>query len=386
VVKKLVRIIGFIVTIAALVVAAYRVLWFLTDAPSAGGIVPGSVRELFSPGDLLIGAYLDLNAAELGRAAGDDDSPVSFVVEPGEAGGEIAIKLEQAGLVSNAELFRRYVQYHGLDAGMEAGEFTLRQTMTIPQISQALQSGQRPEVTVTVREGLRLEQVAATVEDQAGIVQEEFLALASTGWRDEDLGFVFLASIPSGATLEGFLFPDTYRLPEAASALDLLIRMLETFDTRVDRGVTASAANLGLDLYELVTLASIVEREAVLSDERPVIAGVYHNRLEAGWLLNADPTVQYAIAGLNGGEDWWPVLTLNDLDVNSPYNSYRNVGLPPGPICSPGLASIQAVAYRAETDYFFFLADCTANDGSHFFSATQAEHNAYYQRCGGGGQ
>jgi UPF0755 protein len=141
-----------------------------------------------------------------------------------------------------------------------------------------------------------------------------------------------------------------------------------------------AASQRGLDLYQLVTLASIVEREAVVSEERPVIAGVYLNRLEAGWTLDADPTVQY---GMGEEGNWWPDLWTNDLAFPSPYNTYQNQGLPPGPICSPGLASIRAAAQPADTDYFFFLVDCTKDDGSHLFSETEAEHYANYERCGG---
>jgi UPF0755 protein len=335
---------------------------------------------LSSPNDLMIGLYLDARAAELEQQAGSDDTPIAFVVDPGETAVEIADRLRTAGLVSDAELFRRYVQYHGLDAGIEVGEFTLRQTMTIPEIAQTLQKGQRPEQVVTVQEGLRLEQVAAVVAEQTGISAAEFLALATGGWRDAGLAFDFLADLPPGATLEGFLFPDTYRLPEDATAGDLLGRMLKTFEERVSPEMRAAAANRGLTVHQLVTLASIVEREAVLDDERPLIAGVYANRLESGWFLGACPTVQYS---LGAPAEWWPQLTLENTEMDSPYNTYRNLGLPPGPICSAGLASLQAAAFPADTDYFFFLADCTKKDGSHMFAVTEGEHLANYGICGG---
>jgi UPF0755 protein len=236
---------------------------------------------------------------------------------------------------------------------------------------------------VTVQEGLRLEQVAAVVAAQTNISEDEFLAWVTTEWRNSALAFDFLADLPPNATLEGFLFPETYRLPEDASSLDLLSRMLETFDARVTPEMRTAAANRGLNVYELITLAAVVEREAVLDEERPLIAGVYHNRLEAGWFLNACPTVQYAIGFGDDTREWWPVLTLDDLELDSPYNTYRNLGLPPGPICSPGLTSIQASAYPADTDFFFFLADCIKDDGSHLFAVTEAEHLSNYQMCGG---
>ncbi|MGD2165017.1 MAG: endolytic transglycosylase MltG, partial [Anaerolineae bacterium] len=179
-----------------------------------------------------------------------------------------------------------------------------------------------------------------------------------------------------------FLYPDTYRLPEEATADDLLERMLSTFDERVTPALENAAAQQGLSLYELVTLASIVEREAVLAEERAVIAGVYQNRLQAGWTLDACPTVQYAIGSPS---EWWPPFRLEATDTPSPYNTYQNNGLPPGPICSPGLASVKAAAEPADTDYFFFLADCTKDDGSHLFAETEGEHYANYEHCGGQG-
>jgi len=365
----------------AIVGAMGSVVWFASH-PASGGVggISISLCGLSAPDELLIGAYLDARAAELEQSAGDDDTPVTFVVELGETASGIAARLKEEGLISDDELFRRYVQYHELDSGIEAGEFTLRQTMTIPEIAQALQQGQRPEQGVTIQEGLRLEQVAAAVAAQTSIPQDEFLVLATTGWHDAGLAFGFLADLPPEATLEGFLFPETYSLTEDAIAVDLLNRMLETFETRVSPEMRNEAANHGLSVYELVTLASVVEREAVLDEERPVIAGVYHNRLETGWFLGACPTVQYA---LGTPDNWWPQFTLEATGVDSPYNTYRSLGLPPGPICSPGLASIQATAFPADTEYYFFLADCTKDNGSHLFAVTEEEHLSNYGACGG---
>jgi UPF0755 protein len=379
--KNIGRVIAFMVAVIALVSAFLAVNTFLNSTKPGGQGASFGLCGLSAPEGLLIGAYLEARAGDLEQPAGSDDTAVSFVIEPGETAADIALRLEKQGLVSDAELFRRYVQYHSLDAGIEAGEFALRQTMTIPQIARALQEGERPEQTVTIQEGLRLEQIGAVVAEQTTLVEDDFVALVTDGWREMGLSFGFLSALPPDATLEGFLLPETYRLPEEATAIDLLNRMLQTFDARVTPEMQAAAANRGLSVYELVTVASIVEREAVLNDERALIAGVYHNRLESGWFLGADPTVQYPL-GTPG--DWWPQLTIEMTQIESPYNTYRNLGLPPGPICSPGLASIQASAYPAETDYYFFLADCTKNDGSHLFAVTPEQHNNNYVMCGGG--
>jgi UPF0755 protein len=329
-----------------------------------------------------IAVYLQTKGTELAQPAGSSDDPVAFVVEPGESVAAIADRLQREGLISDAELFRRYAQFHELDSGIEAGHFTLRRTMTIPDVAEALQHAARPEQSVTVREGIRLEEIAQTVAAQTTIAEQDFLAVAGSGWRSLDLAaqFPFLAALPEGASLEGFLFPETYRLPQEASAIDLIARMLRTFDERVTSDMRQSAQERGMTVFDMVTLAAVVEREAVVPAERPLIAGVYLNRLDAGWVLAADPTIQYS---LGTAANWWPDLLLEDLERDLPYNTYRIAGLPPGPICSPGLDSIAAVAFPTETSYYFFLADCTAGDGSHLFSETYEQHVEKYAQCGG---
>ncbi len=376
--------------LAALIAVTVAVV-MVRRSVSSSSLSACSLGPVGSPEDVALETYIQIHADELEQPAGADDTPVLFVIEPGETAAEVAQRLEEAGLVSDGELFRRYLQYRGWDAGIEAGTFTLRQTMTIPEIALALQTSQRVEQTITIREGLRLEEVAAAVAAQTDITEAEFLALTTAGWRDTDLAFYdILSSLPPTSTLEGFLFPDTYRLPEEATAYDLVARMLATFDERVTREMRLEAANRGFTLHEVVTLASIVEREAVLDEERPIIASVYLNRLEGGWPLGADPTVQYGLGYDEETGQWWRTLYFDTLGINSlaeidnPYNTYRYAGLPPGPICSPGLASIQAVIYPADTNYFYFMANCHTSDGSHLFAATEEEHNANYTSCGGG--
>jgi UPF0755 protein len=384
-VKTIGRIVVFCLTMAVLAVAGFSAYRFVRRAVS-GGEAPIALGDVPGADDVFIGRYLEANAAKLEQPAGTDDTPVTFTISPGETVAQIAARLQEQGLVIDVELFRRYVQYHGMDTTIEAGEFTLRKTMTIPEVAEALQRGLVAEQVVTIQEGLRLEQVAAVVAAQTTIPEDEFLTLVTTGWRDAGLAYDFLAEIPPGATLEGFLFPETYRLHEEATALDLLNRMLQTFDARVTPEMRAAGDRHEMTFYELIAMASIVEREAVLDEERPFIASVYFNRWNSGWLLNADPTVQYGIASQPGWTgEWWPQLTPEDYQsVVSPYNTYLNLGLPPSPICSPGLASIEAAAYPADTDYFYFLVDCTKNDGSHLFAVNEEQHLANYAMCGGG--
>jgi UPF0755 protein len=193
----------------------------------------------------------------------------------------------------------------------------------------------------------------------------------------------FLRSRPAGASLEGYLFPDTYQVSPDVTAADLIQRMLRTFDQRVASQMRQQAAARGLTVHQWVTLASIVEREAVIASERPVIASVYLNRLELGMKLDADPTVQYALGYQAQTRSWWKrPLLLEDLEVKSPYNTYKNPGLPPGPIANPGLASLRAVVEAPDTDYYYFVANKQAGDGSHVFARTIEEHQRNIARYG----
>jgi len=200
--------------------------------------------------------------------------------------------------------------------------------------------------------------------------QEEFILLV----RDDAFHYDFLRDRPADAprTLEGFLFPDTYQFPVNITTTSVIDVMLQNFDRRVTIEMRQQALDNGLDLFQALTLASIVEREAVVPEERPIIASVYLNRLRLGMYLEADPTVQYAKGYDSESGRWWPSLSLEELrEVESPFNTFTHPGLPPGPICSPGLASIEAVLNPAQTDYLFFHA---TGDGSHAFAETFEEH------------
>ncbi|HOU11791.1 MAG TPA: endolytic transglycosylase MltG [Anaerolineae bacterium] len=335
---------------------------------------------------LYLSFYIESKSEELAQPAGTDNTPVRFTVEPGESVAQVAGDLKAQGLITDNELFRRYVQYKGLDAGIQAGTYTLHKAMTIPEIARALQKAEAQEQQVTIPEGKRLEEVAEFVASQTTIPADMFLQMAQTGWQGSDLPqtYGFLAHVPITGTLEGLLFPDTYRLPLDATAYDLIDRMLANFARQVTPEIQQQFTDHGLSFYEGIALASIVEREAVIDDERPVIAGVFYNRLRDGWPLSSCPTVQYALGYRPDEQSWWKrQLFFGDLEVDSPYNTYRHQGLPPAPIANPGLRSIQAAANPAETEYYFFMVDCVKNDGSHFFARTEAEHLVNFEACGG---
>jgi UPF0755 protein len=328
-----------------------------------------------SPDDLYFSTLLRLRYRELIAPAGEDDTPVNFAVEPGETASGIASRLEEQGFISDAGLFKAYVRFHKLDANLEAGEHVLRRTMTMEEVASSLLYAQLREIQLTILPGWRIEQIAEMLAEQTTINPEEFLLIARTGVFD----YAFLADRPPGASLEGYLVADTYRLPADADATALIERLLQEFDQRVTPEMRRDAQAQGLTLHELVTLASIVEREALLDSERPIVASAYLNRLagvlpEADGYLRADPTFQYVRGYDPVTGRWWGGFQVEDVtSIDSPYNTFLHEGLPPGPICSPSLASLRAVIYPAETDYLYFYAK---GDGSHAFAATYEEHLA----------
>ncbi len=321
-------------------------------------------------------AFVNAIIAQLEAPPSGDASEVTFVVHPGETAAEIGNRLEKERLVRSALLFRLLARSRGLDEGIEAGEHRLRRNMTMGEILATLQSA-ATQNRLTMLEGWRAAELAEEVEFRGIATQEEFLALVQAN----DWPQPFLRDRPPGVGLEGYLFPDTYAISQGMTARDLIEKMLANFAERVLPAWERRSPDLDLNLHEALTLASIVEREARVPAERPLIAGVFLNRLRQGMLLQADPTVQYALAPSprRPADGWWkPKLTTADLALTSPYNTYRSPGLPPGPICSPGLPAVEAVLHPAPTDYLYFVAK--GDDGTHAFARTLAEHDENVQR------
>jgi len=383
--SRLVVLVGTVGVLTLTILFGVRVMVSSWQARAQTGTGPTLDLSFESADAFFLSLYLSMHQAELNRPAGDDPTPVSFVVQPGETAAQVAMRLEEEGLVVNGEVFRRFMAYQGLDRSLEAGTFMLRATMTMHDIAQALQHGGANTVTVTIPEGWRAEQVAWLLEQQGLMRSDDFMALVRSGRYD----YPWLASRPAGASLEGFLFPDTYQLPQEVSPTLVIELMLSNFDLRAApeiesrlAGKTIFDLNQGayrpLTVYDVVTLASIVEREAVVPEERPLIASVYLNRLNPAYVeetalrLSADPTVQYAKGFDPATGNWWnPMLPGEGQTLDSPYNTFKVQGLPPGPICSPGLASILAVLDPADTTYLYFHA---IGDGSHVFASTLEEH------------
>jgi UPF0755 protein len=316
-------------------------------------------------------------AAEINAPASDDPTVYYFPINTGDNAQAVAQRLHTFGLITDATLFTQLLRYNSLDTKLQAGDYYLRRNMTMRDIGAALYRGRSALRTLTIPPGMRTEQLADYLA-QAGVMDgPQFLQYARQGTV---INHSLLADRPAGASYEGYLFPGTYLLPNQPTPPDLIYQMLDTMARQLPANADALARQQGLTLYQVLIVASIVEREAALDEERPVIASVYLNRLKPGSgypYLQADPTVQYAMGYQLATGQWWksPVQLEEYAGVDSPYNTYMYSGLPPGPIASPRLKSILAVLQPANTNYLFFVCrrpNC--QDGEHVFAATYTEH------------
>lgn len=291
-----------------------------------------------------------------------------FTIEPGEGVPSIAIRLEETGLIRSASAFRVYLIYTGLDTSVQAGDYQLSPALSIVDIASELQDATPEQVTFVILPGWRMEEIAASLLTSGlEITPEEFLASAHATPSSLDY-------LPASASPEGFLYPDTYVLPRETTAGALVSEFLRNFSLHLTPDLREGFARQGLDVYQAVTLASIVQREAVVAEERAQIASVFYNRLRTEMKLDSDPTVQYALGFDASQATWWTnPLSTEHLQINSPYNTYLYTGLPPSPIANPSLSALQAVAFPAETPYYYFRARCD-NSGLHDFSVTFEEH------------
>jgi UPF0755 protein len=313
------------------------------------------------------------------RPASDDPSVVTFTVRPGATAASIGDDLQRAGLIRSALAFRITAESRRISAQLQTGEFELRRNMTLTQIQDAIASGRTARSPlVTIPEGWRAEEIAQYLETRSLLDAEAFMRVAS-----DPAPVLELSSLRNARSLEGYLFPDSYDFSRDPSPEGVVRTLVAQFEQKVDDSIRVKAAGQGLSVHGLVTLASIIEREAVDPDERPLVSAVFHNRLERGMPLQADPTTQYALVPfgtLTPGLAYWKrELTQADLRTDSAYNTYRSNGLPPGPICNPGLASIEAAANPAARPFLYFVAK---GDGTHLFAETLDEHNRNVSRVG----
>lgn len=278
-----------------------------------------------------------------------------FVVKNGESLDSIAKNLVNENLIRNKIVFYLVVKQKGIDKKIQAGDFRLSTAMNVYQIADNLTHGTL-DVWVTLIEGLRKEEIAQVISQNLGIPETEFLKYAK----------------------EGYLFPDTYLIPNEATAESVVQILENNFESKFDPIIQQKAKAKGLTLTETIILASLVEREARLNKDRPLVASVILNRYKVGMKLDIDATVQYALGYQSAEKTWWKKnLTLDDLKIDSLYNTYKNAGLPPTPISNPGLAAIQAVVSAPETDYLYYLSD---KNGKMHYGKTIEEHNENVRR------
>lgn len=277
-----------------------------------------------------------------------NNESVDFLITKGSSVAQIGNNLEKTKLIRSGVLFKFYVQITNNTNKIQAGEFQLSQNMSLSQILAELKKGPK-EVWVTIPEGLRREEVA--------------LKFMNTLGKDGEFANEFL-TISQGK--EGYLFPDTYLFPKTATATQIINKMVTTFDKKIN-DVT----------FEQVIVASMLERETFSDSEKPLVAGVLYKRLENGWPLQIDATLQYAKDSLNCKNnlncDFWKPIYSEDKDINSLFNTYKNLGLPPSPIASPGLSSLKASINPEISEYWYYIHD---NDGKIHFARTLEEHNA----------
>ncbi len=290
--------------------------------------------------------------------------PAVVEVKPGSSFKHIASQLEASGVISDAMRFTLMARWHHATGQIHAGQYLFETAATPDEVLARLVAGDIRKFSVTIPEGFNLRLIAARLATTNLGSAEEFLYLCRDTAFLKELGI-------DGPSLEGYLFPETYTYTSSTTPRQLLQAMVTQLQNELTSELLAAAATLKLDRHKLITLASIIQKEAGNIEEMPLISAVFHNRLRAGIPLQADPTVIYGIADFNGN------LTRKNLETPTPYNTYRIKGLPPGPIASPGRSALQAAAHPADSKDLFFVS---RGDGTHEFSETLKAHNQAVQR------
>jgi UPF0755 protein len=312
----------------------------------------------------LIAVGLAAAVASGGCSGSSRGGSVRVTIPPGSNFSVAIDSLSRAGVVSSPRVFRLYASARGRDRDLKAGTYVFRQGASWNEVLDALTRGKGLVHTVTIPEGFSLASIASLLGRALSVPPESIVVAASDSALRRRL------DVPT-PTLEGYLFPDTYTFAEGTSPEEAVRMLVSTFEKVWKPEWDGRLQALAMSRHDIMTLASIIEKEARLAEERPVISAVYHNRLKIGMLLQADPTVQYAL-----GKHVDRVL-FKDLEVDSRYNTYKHTGLPPGPIASPGAASIEAALYPATVPYLYFVAH---PDGHHEFRQTFSEHTQARQQ------
>ena len=341
---------------------------------------PAIAARSFGPADRSLNLILRAHYAitllrskdELLTSAQESNFPRKFSIEPDESVEALCRRLEDEAYTSSGSLFCTYLVYSGLDRKIQSGTFTLKPELNSIEIAHTITDPEARDIAFYIYPGWRLEEIAASI-DLSGFTfsGEEFLAYAVA----PPDSIRAQLQLPAQASLEGYLYPGEYSLEPHIDLESTIEVFLSNFRAHMQspellEGISAQQ----LTFHEALTLASIIERETRADEEKATIASVFYNRLVEGMRLQTDPTVQYALGFDEIEQTWWKTqLTEADMQVDSPYNTYLYAGLPPGPIANPSLASLEAVAYPAQTPYFYFRAKCDGS-GTHAFSVTYEEH------------
>jgi len=321
---------------------------------------------------IALGSYLGLRSDALARPSPRAEGG-SLAISEGENASTLAGRLTEEGWIAEAGVFRTYLRFTGGDRALYPGTYAVPQGLTTRTLADLLISGSTRQLDFTIFAGWRVEEIAAGLEEHGlSISAGDFIAASHR--RPGNLP-LYLA-IPPQAGLEGFLLPGRYLIERNANADLLVFELVTSFEGALTDEVKRALEARGLSLYQAVTLASIIEREAMDADEMPLIASVFLNRLDSGMRLEADPTVQYALGYSVSQSTWWrSPLGEGDLQIDSPYNTYLYAGLPPGPISNPSMAALQAVASAPTSSFYFFRAACDRS-GRHAFAETYDQHLA----------
>ena len=313
-----------------------------------------------------------LSANNLITPASDQTAEQAFSILSGESIVSICSRLQEDGLIPDAEAFRNYLIYKGLDSRIKAGEHQISPNLPPIDLAERIQSIYTDTVPFFIYPGWRAEEIAASLTTSGiEVSSQDFLDVVQ---QPADYGLPAMVSDCGSA--EGFLYPGEYVVARKISAEELVRQFVEMFEQKVPVDVLNGFESRGLTVCEGVTLASIIQKETFRDEERALIASVFYNRMAIGMKLETDPTVQYALGYSDKWGGWWKTpLRTNDLKVESPFNTYLVSGLPPAPIANPDLPSLKAVAFPESSEYYYFRAKCDQS-GFHDFSITFEEHNS----------
>jgi len=365
----LIAIFSLIIIVGLILIAAALLFWYYPQQASVTfGTPDGSltlIQQISFPFQLM------MNRDDLTDPLNPEGGERTFTISQGEAASSTAFRLEQELFIPNAQIFRVFLIYTGLDRGIQAGEYQLSPAMSPMEIAVRLQDATPETVNFTILAGWRLEEIAAALPTSGlQISSDELLATVYAPYA-----LALPPGIPTDlSSLEGYLASGSYEVRRDIMPSMLIQTFLEQFVTQIPAEWVDAWQAQGLTVEQAVILASIVEREAMVDEEMPMIASVFLNRLNSGMKLDSDPTVQYAVGYNSDQQTWWTnPISVSDLAYDSPYNTYLYPGLPPGPISNPSLLALQAVAYPAATPYFYFRAACDGS-GRHSFAVTFEEH------------